>query len=57
MANFLQKFFKKLSANEGLDPFNSSFQEEAIPLEFSNNYSRIISQVLPYFNQLNDSNK
>jgi len=57
MANFLQKFFKKLSANKGLDPFNSSFQEEAIPIEFSDRYSRIISQVLPYFNQLNESNK
>jgi hypothetical protein len=57
MTNFLQKFFKKLSANEGRDPFNSSFQEEAIPVEFSNNYSLIISRVLPYFNQLNESNK
>ena len=57
MANFLQNFFKRLSANEGPDPFNSSFQEEAIPVELSNNYSLIISRVLPYFNQLNESNK
>jgi Mlc titration factor MtfA (ptsG expression regulator) len=57
MANFLQKLFKKLSADKGLDPFNSSFQEEAIPFELSNNYSLIISRVLPYFNQLNESNK
>ena len=57
MANFLQNFLKKLSANEGPDPFNSSFPEEAIPVEFSNSYSLIISQVLPYFNQLNESNK
>src|SRR4030095_16470035 len=57
MANFLQNFFKKLSVNKGPDPFNSSFREEAIPVEFSNSYFRIISQVLPYFNQLNESNK
>jgi len=57
MANFLQKFFRKLSANEGHDPFGASFQEEAIPVEFSNNYSLTISRVLPYFNQLNESNK
>ena len=57
MANFLQKLFKKLSANEGPDPFDSSFREEAIPVDLSNNYSLIISRVLPYFNQLNESNK
>jgi Mlc titration factor MtfA (ptsG expression regulator) len=57
MANFLQNFFKKIPANEGHDAFNSSFPEEAIPSEFGNNYSLIISRVLPYFNQLNESNK
>jgi MtfA peptidase len=53
MANFFQKLFNKLSANEG----NVSFQEEVIPGEIANNYSAIISRVLPYFNQLNESNK
>ena len=57
MTNFLQNFFKKISTNEGPDPFNSSFPEEAISVEFSNSYSLIISRVLPYFNQLNESNK
>jgi len=57
MTNFLQNFFKKISTNEGADPFNLSFPEEAIPVEFSNSYSLIISRVLPYFNQLNESNK
>jgi Mlc titration factor MtfA (ptsG expression regulator) len=57
MANFLQNFFKKLFIHEGPGPFNSSIQEEEIPVELSNNYSSIISQVLPYFNQLNESNK
>ena len=57
MVNFLQKFFNKISVNKGPDPFNESFQEEAIPVEFRNNYSSIISGLLPYFNQLNDSNK
>jgi len=53
MANFFQKLFNKLSANEG----NISFQEEVIPVEIGNNYSSIMSRVLPYFNQLNESNK
>src|SRR6185436_2359155 len=57
MANFLQIFLKKLSTNKGYDPFDSSFPEEAIPIELSNNYSLIISRVIPYFNQLNESNK
>ena len=57
MTNLLQNFFKKISTNEGSDPFNSSFPEEAISVEFSNSYSLIISRVLPYFNQLNESNK
>jgi len=57
MANFFQNLFKKLSANKGLDLFNSSFQEVAIPVEFSDGYSLIISRVLPYFNLLNESNK
>ena len=57
MANFFQKLFNKLSANGRSDPFNGSFQEEVIPVEIGNNYSSIISRVLPYFNQLNESNK
>jgi len=57
MANFFQKLFNKLSANGGPDPFNASFQEEVIPVEMGNNYSATISRVLPYFNQLNESNK
>jgi len=57
MANFLQKLFKKLSANEGPDPFNSSIPQDAVPVELGTNYSLIISRVLPYFNQLNESNK
>ena len=57
MANFFQNFFKKLFINGEPDPFNSSIGEEEIPLEISNNYSSIISRVLPYFNQLNISNK
>jgi len=56
MANFFQKLFNKLSANGRSDPFNVSFQEQVIPAEIGNNYSSIISRV-PYFNQLNESNK
>jgi MtfA peptidase len=57
MANFFQKLFNKLSANGGSNPFDVSFQEEVIPVEMGNNYSSIISRVLPYFNRLNEPNK
>src|SRR6187402_2187957 len=57
MANFFQKLFRKLFINEGPGPFNSSIHEEEIPVELSNNYSQNVSQLLPYFNQLNESNK
>src|SRR4030095_12901266 len=54
MASFFQKLFgNKRSAN----PLGELITEETIPSELADNYSGIISRVLPYFNQLNESNK
>ena len=57
MANLFQRFFRTLFGKAGADPFQELLSEESIPLEIANNYSTIISRVLPYFNQLNESNK
>ena len=57
MANFFQRFFRNLFGKAGADPFQELLSEESIPLEIANNYSPIISSLLPYFNQLNESNK
>jgi len=54
MANFFQKLFGN---KRDTDPFQELFPEESIPPEIANNYSAIISGILPYFNQLNESNK
>jgi len=54
MANFFQKLFGN---KRNADPFQELFSEESISSEVANNYSAIISRVLPYFNQLNESNK
>jgi Mlc titration factor MtfA (ptsG expression regulator) len=56
MVNFFQKFFKKLSGN-AIDPFVNIGYEVSIPAELLDNYAAIISQKIPYFNQLNESNK
>jgi len=54
MASFFQKLFgNKRSAN----PLGELITEETILSELADNYSGIISGVLPYFNQLNESNK
>ena len=57
MASFFQRFFSNLFGKAGADPFQELISEEPIPIEIVNNYSAIISRVLPYFNQLNESNK
>lgn len=57
MANHFQRFFRNLFGNAGADSFQELLSEEPVSPEISNNYSTIISQVLPYFNQLNESNK
>jgi Mlc titration factor MtfA (ptsG expression regulator) len=57
MANSFQRFFRNLFGKAGADPFQEIFSEEPISSEIANKYSVIISRVLPYFNQLNESNK
>jgi len=57
MANVFQRFFRNLFGKAGADPFQELLSEEPIPPGISNNYSAIISRLLPYFNQLNESNK
>ena len=57
MANFFQRFFRNLFGNAGVGPFREMVSEEVIPPEFTSKYSAVISRVIPYFNQLNDSNK
>ena len=57
MANLFQRFFRNLFGKEGADSFQELLSEETIPTEIANNYSTIIARVLPYFNQLNESNK
>jgi len=57
MANLFQRFFRNLFGKAAADPFQELLSEETIPPEIANNYSTIISQTLPYFNQLNESNK
>ena len=54
MANFFQKLFGN---KRDADSFQELFPEESISPEVANDYSAIISRVLPYFNQLNESNK
>ena len=54
MANFFQKLFGN---KKHADPFLEFFPEESIPPEAGKDYSTFISRVLPYFNQLNESNK
>ena len=46
MASLFQRFFSKLLSSEG-----------SIPPEIADTYSAIISRVLPYFKQLNESNR
>jgi MtfA peptidase len=55
MPGMFKKLFKKLSTDnkEGV----SSFAELDIPSESADNYAAIISRVIPYFNQLNESNR
>ena len=55
MANFFQRLFKKIPG-DGISHFFDP-AETLIPADVSNNYAEIISRVLPYFNQLNESNK
>jgi Mlc titration factor MtfA (ptsG expression regulator) len=57
MANLFQRFFRNLFGKAGADPFQELLSEEPIPPEIANSYFAIISRVLPYFNQLNESNK
>ena len=57
MASLFQRFFSNLFGKAGADPFRELSSEESIPPETANNYSAIVSRVLPYFNQLNESNK
>ena len=57
MASLFQRFFGDLFGKAGTDPFQELSSEESIPPEIANIYSAIISRVLPYFNQLNESNK
>lgn len=57
MPNLFQRFFRSLFGKAGADPFQEFVPEEAIPPELANKYAAIISGVMPYFNQLNDSNK
>jgi Mlc titration factor MtfA (ptsG expression regulator) len=53
MSSFFKKLFKKLSS-ESDDLF---LAEIDIPSALANDYVTIISRVIPYFNQLNESNK
>lgn len=55
MASFFKRLFKRLPFNEGADA--AVFTEADIPSASVNNYSTIISKVIPYFNQLTDINK
>jgi hypothetical protein len=58
MANLFQNFFKNLFGSKaGADPFRELYPEESISPDLVGNYTAIISPVLPYFNQLNDTNK
>ena len=57
MANLFQKFFRNLIGKAGADAFQELHSEETIPPELATKYSTIISPLLPYFNQLNESNK
>jgi MtfA peptidase len=54
MVNFFQKLFGN---KRNADPFQELFPEESISSEVADNYSVIVSRLLPYFNQLNESNK
>lgn len=55
MANFIKKIFKKLFAGNDDEIF--PFVELDIPPASANEYAAVISRVIPYFNQLNESNK
>lgn len=55
MANFFNKLFKNLSASNQDRTLN--FAEIELPSGSENNYTAIISSVIPYFNQLNESNR
>ena len=58
MANLFRDFFKNLFGNKaGDDPFRELYPEESISPELIDKYAAIISRVLPYFNQLTDTNK
>jgi len=52
MSNFFTRLFKKPPAIEVF-----SFAETDIPPASANDYAAIVSRVIPYFNQLNESNK
>lgn len=54
MANLFQKLF---GSKRGANQIMELVTEEAVPAELNDHYSSIISGVLPYFNQLNASNK
>jgi len=53
MSSFFQKLFGRI---RNTDP-EELYSEESIPPDIADKYSAIISRVLPYFNQLNESNK
>jgi len=55
MAGLFKKLFKKLPGNYGSEDI--SFTESEIPPVSANDYAAIVSRILPYFNQLNESNK
>ena len=55
MAGFFKRLFKKLPFEEG--DRAAGFTESDIPSASANSYEAIISRVIPYFNQLNVSNK
>ena len=57
MASLFQRFFSKLFGKAGTDPFQKLSSEGSIPPEIADTYSAIISRVLPYFKQLNESNR
>ena len=55
MSNFFKKFFKKLSADNKNEILSDAGTE--IPTATANHYAAVISRVIAYFNQLNETNK
>jgi Mlc titration factor MtfA (ptsG expression regulator) len=57
MSNFFQKFFKKVTGKKaGFDPVEP-VPELLIPQGSIDDYTAIISRVMPYFGKLSDANK